>query len=56
MFEGLLPQAEVSPPAAGWASLTLEQRRLRCLGAGMWGGNLPQGWDNNDAEAYAILR
>ena len=22
----------------------------------MWGGALPQDWDNNDAEAYAILR
>ena len=21
----------------------------------MWGGALPQDWDNNDAEAYAIL-
>ena len=43
-------------PLEGWDSLTEEQRALRCLGAGMWGGALPQDWDNNDAEAYAILR
>ena len=56
VFEGMLPEAEVSPPEGGWASLTEEQRQLRCLGAGMWGGCLPPDWDNNDAEAYAILR
>ena len=29
VFEGMLPEAEVSPPEGGWASLTEEQRQLR---------------------------
>ena len=55
VYEGILPEADVAPPPGGWEALTAEQRRLCCLGAGMWGGALPQDWDNNDAEAYAIL-
>ena len=46
----------MAEPPGGWERLGAEQRALRCLGAGMWGGALPQDWDNNDAEAYAILR
>ena len=38
-------------PPEGWDALTEEQRALRCLAAGMWGGALPQDWDNNDAVA-----
>ena len=56
VYEGMLPEAEVAPPPGGWGALSPEQRALRCMGAGMWGGALPQDWDNNDAEAYAILR
>ena len=56
VYEGVLPEAEVAEPPGGWERLGAEQRALRCLGAGMWGGALPQDWDNNDAEAYAILR
>jgi hypothetical protein len=40
----------------GGDSLTDAERAARCLGAGMWGGALPQDWDNNDdAEAYRHL-
>ena len=56
VYEGMLPEAELAAPPGGWDTLTAEQRALHCLGAGMWGGALPQDWDNNDAEAYAILR
>ena len=56
VYEGMLPEAEVAEPRGGWDSLTDAERAARCLGAGMWGGALPQDWDNNDAEAYAILR
>ena len=56
VYEGVLPAAEVAEPPGGWETLGAEQRALRCLGAGRWGGALPQDWDNNDAEAYAILR
>ena len=56
VYEGMLPEAEAAMPPGGWDTLTAEQRALHCLGAGMWGGALPQDWDNNDAEAYAILR
>ena len=56
VYEGMLPEAEIAEPRGGWDSLTDAQRAAHCLGAGMWGGALPQDWDNNDAEAYAILR
>ena len=55
VFEGVQPEAGVATPSGGWDSLTQTERVARCVGAGMWGGALPQDWDNNDAEAYAIL-
>jgi hypothetical protein len=53
----MLPEAEVAEPRGGGGdSLTDAERAARCLGAGMWGGALPQDWDNNDdAEAYRHL-
>ena len=55
VYEGILPESHVAPPPGGWTDLGREARVERCMGAGMWGGALPRDWDNNDAEAYAIL-
>jgi len=56
VYEGIQPAARVATTDQSWDSQTQTQQELRCLGEGMWGGGLPKDWDNNDAEAYAILR
>ena len=56
VYEGIRPEAEVESITRNWKELTQAKREQRCLGYGMWGGALPKDWDNNDAEAYAIMR
>ncbi len=56
VFEGIRPEVELSQSGGDWDSLTQGERNLKGLGSGLWGGALPLDWDNNDAEAYAILR
>ena len=56
VFEGVLPEDERTLPDEVWGSFTQRQQELHSLGKGLWGGALPRDWDNNDAEAYAIMR
>ena len=56
VFEGIRPEAEMARSGGDWGTHTQTERELRCLGSGLWGGALPRDWDNNDAEAYAIMR
>ena len=58
VWEGVQPQLDdgFDPDAGGELMRGESARRVgAAVSAGMWGGALPEGWDNNDAEAYAIL-